>query len=106
MPCRVGAEYSCLARQRLSRMARLELRDTSRWTDRQRWWPWQILFGGGRGECLMRLIDSGSGIGHGYDAVTSLCPRLYVLARIATAVGPSAERDGGTVGNVDRVRAG
>lgn len=66
-----------------------------------------MLLGGGRDECLMRLIDSGSGIGHGYDAVTNLCPRLYVLARIATpVVGPSAERDSGTAGNVDRGRAG
>lgn len=33
-------------------------------------------------------------------------PPVYsVLARIATPVGPSAERDGGTAGNVDRVRA-
>lgn len=68
--------------------------------------PWQRLFGGGRDECLMRLIDSGSGIGHGYDAVTNLAPQsIAVFARIATPVGPSAERDGGTVGNVDRVRA-
>lgn len=76
-------------------MGMLELRDTPGWTDRQRSWPWQRLFGGGRDECLMRLIDSGSGIGHRYDAVTNLCPRLYVLAWIATPVGPSA---GGTVG--------
>lgn len=97
-------------RRRLFRMGMLELRDTPAWhqgwADRQRSWSWQRLFGGGRDGCLMRLIDSGSGIGHRYDAVTNLCPRLYVLARIATHVGPSAERDGGTPGNVDRVRAG
>lgn len=43
--------------------------------------PWQRLFGGGRDECLMRLIDSGSGIGHGYDAVTNLAPQSIVCSR-------------------------
>lgn len=44
---------------------------------------------------LMRLIDSGSVVGHGYPRCHSLCPSVYVLARIATSVGPSA---GGTLG--------
>lgn len=29
----------------------------------------------------MRLIDSGSGIGHGYDAVTNLAPQSIVCSR-------------------------
>lgn len=55
-------------------MAMLELRDTIRVDGPAEMVPWQRLFGGGRDECLMRLIDSGSGIGHGYDAVTNLAP--------------------------------
>lgn len=56
----------------------------------------------------MRLIDSGSGIGHGYDAVTNLAP-VYMCSRglrHLSAPPLSVERDGGTAGNVDRVRAG
>lgn len=44
----------------------------------------------------MRLIDSGSGIGPWLRRCVKSCPRQYVLARIATPVGPSAES--GTVG--------
>ena len=36
--------------------------------------------GGGRDEWLMRLIDSGSGIGHPYDAVTNPGP-VYMCSR-------------------------
>lgn len=44
----------------------------------------------------MRLIDSGSGIGHRCDAVTHAAP-VYMCSRgIATPVGPSA--GSGTVG--------
>ena len=93
-------------RRRLSRITILELRDTPGWPDRQRWRPWQSVFGGGRDEDLMRLIDSGSGIGHRYDAVTNSGPVNNVLARIATPLSaPPLSGTVGHAGNVDRVRA-